>query len=150
MTYRIEQKNPCALQAYASTDRKHGENMEVILLSGNKPWKAQSSGNLFLSDQKPGTILGVSIYQDPLHIFYYIAAQTEGPVPEDVCIHHTGCHMGILRAIWKPKTAGTGNIPPVCDRMAALLRIYLCISAGCSLSHMKSSRENGHFRYESQ
>lgn len=84
MTYRIEQKGSMRIAGIRIPLTENMEkNMEVI----PSFWKQTMESPKFreicsLSDQKSGTILGVSIYQDPLHIFYYIAAQTEGPVPD--------------------------------------------------------------------
>lgn len=52
-------------------------------------WTSVLAGNLFseicgLSNQSPHGILGVSVYESPERIFYYIAVATDKPVPSDM------------------------------------------------------------------
>lgn len=52
-------------------------------------WSSVLSSSLFseicgLSNQSPQGILGVSVYESPQEIFYYIAAATDKPVPPDM------------------------------------------------------------------
>lgn len=52
-------------------------------------WASVLAGNLFseicgLSNQSPHGILGVSVYESPERIFYYIAVATDKPVPSDM------------------------------------------------------------------
>ena len=66
-----------------STDME--ENYRII----PEFWKSVLSSNLFseiwvLSNQSPKGILGVSVYESPQRIFYYIAVATDAPVPPDM------------------------------------------------------------------
>lgn len=86
MAYRIEQKGPMRI---AGIRIPLTENMEKNMERIPAFWKQTMEGPKFreicaLADREPRNILGVSTYRDPQNIFYYIAAQTEGPVPEDM------------------------------------------------------------------
>lgn len=83
MAYHITEK--CSMRMVGvriplSVDMK--ENYKVI----PEFWKSVLSGNQFseicvLSNQSPQGILGVSVYESPQKIFYYIAVATDAPVP---------------------------------------------------------------------
>ncbi len=52
-------------------------------------WKSTLQENQFgkicgLSNQEPGGILGISVYENPKEIYYYIGAATNAPVPSDM------------------------------------------------------------------
>ena len=59
-----------------------GENYRII----PEFWKSVLNSNLFskvcsLSNQSPKGVLGVSVYENPQRIFYYIAVATNKPAP---------------------------------------------------------------------
>ena len=86
MAYHIAEKYPMRMVGVRiplSTDME--ENYRII----PEFWKSVLSSNLFseicvLSNQSPKGILGVSVYESPQRIFYYIAVATDAPVPPDM------------------------------------------------------------------
>lgn len=65
------------------------EDMEENLRIIPEFWRSVLGGSLFsklgdLSNQSPQGILGVSVYESPQRIFYYIAAATDAPAPPDL------------------------------------------------------------------
>lgn len=86
MAYHIAEKYPMRMVGVRiplSTDME--ENYRII----PEFWKSVLSSNLFseicvLSNQSPKGILGVSVYESPQRIFYYIAVATDVPVPPDM------------------------------------------------------------------
>lgn len=83
MSYHITQKQAMRMvgvRIALSEDME--ENQRII----PKFWKSVLKSSLFseicdLSHQSPEGILGVSVYENPKKIFYYIAAATKEPVP---------------------------------------------------------------------
>lgn len=86
MAYHIAEKYPMRMvggRIPLSTDME--ENYRII----PEFWKSVLSSNLFseicvLSNQSPKGILGVSVYESPQRIFYYIAVATDAPVSPDM------------------------------------------------------------------
>lgn len=62
---------------------EHEENMEKIPLFWEQTIGTEQFRQICeLAEQEPYGVLGVSAYFDPQHIFYYIAAATDQPVPD--------------------------------------------------------------------
>lgn len=62
---------------------KHEDNMVKIPLFWEQTIGTEQFRQICgLAEQEPYGVLGVSAYYDPQHIFYYIAAATNQPVPD--------------------------------------------------------------------
>lgn len=154
MAYRIEQKGPMRI---AGIRIPLTENMEKNMEGIPAFWKQTMEGPKFreicaLADREPRNILGVSTYRDPQNIFYYIAAQTEGPVPEDmldytipaatwVVFESDGSLKEQVQSIFRRFRQNGFHSP---------LRVRLSAGWWKSIPYMKNSRENGHFQVWSQ
>lgn len=83
MKYRVETKGPIRIVGDRVVLR---EDMEESFKIVPEFWGKTLKSNLFsevgsLTNQKPRGILGVTIYQNPEEIYYYICAATDKPVP---------------------------------------------------------------------
>ena len=83
MSYHIAQKH---LMRIVGVRIPLVEDMEENYRMIPKFWKSVLNSELFsevcsLSNQSPKGILGISVYENPRNIFYYIAAATDKPVP---------------------------------------------------------------------
>lgn len=83
MTYHITEKQPLRIVGIRIPIV---EDLEVNLKIVPDFWKTTLQGNEFskicrLSDQEPDAILGVSVYENPKEIYYYIGVVTNAPVP---------------------------------------------------------------------
>ncbi len=83
MAYHITEKQPMrvvGLRIPLTCDME--ENLRIV----PDFWKSTLQGNQFsevcrLSNQEPDGILGISVYENPEEIYYYIGAVTDAPVP---------------------------------------------------------------------
>lgn len=84
MRYRVETKDSIRIIGIrTSLQEEQEENFKIV----PKFWDATLKSNLYeeickLSNQKPHGILGVTAYENPEEINYYIAASTDKAVPE--------------------------------------------------------------------
>ncbi|MEA4987321.1 MAG: AraC family transcriptional regulator [Anaerovorax sp.] len=84
MTYRIETKQAFRIVGVqVALEEDMEQNMDIV----PKFWEEILKGKQYdkicrLSDQEPKKILGVSAYVNPKYISYYIATETDKPVPE--------------------------------------------------------------------
>lgn len=84
MSYHIEEK---AAMRIVGIRTPLAEDMETNLRNLPDFWQQSLNTELFkkiceFSQGEPKGILGISVYQDPDNIFYYIASSTNDPVPE--------------------------------------------------------------------
>ena len=84
MSYHIEEK---AAMRIVGIRTPLAEDMETNLRNLPDFWQQSLNTELFkkiceFSQREPKGILGISVYQDPDNIFYYIASSTNDPVPE--------------------------------------------------------------------
>ncbi|EKS4344046.1 AraC family transcriptional regulator [Clostridium sporogenes] len=84
MRYRIERKDPIKIVGIRTALKEYTEENFKIVPSF---WEETLKSNLFsqickLNNQNPNGILGITVYKNPEDIYYYIAAATDGPVPE--------------------------------------------------------------------
>ncbi|MCX7709719.1 MAG: AraC family transcriptional regulator [Clostridia bacterium] len=84
MKYRVETKDPIRIVGIRTAIQA---DIELNFKTVPAFWDATLKSNLFsevckLSNQSPQGILGVTAYQNPQDIYYYIAATTDAPVPE--------------------------------------------------------------------
>ncbi len=84
MSYHIEEK---AAMRIVGIRTPLAEDMETNLRNLPDFWQQSLNTKLFkkiceFSQREPKGILGISVYQDPDNIFYYIASSTNDPVPE--------------------------------------------------------------------
>jgi AraC family transcriptional regulator len=83
MRYRVETKDPIRIVGVRVALQENQErNFEIVPAF----WDVTLRSNLFseigkLPNQNPHGILGVTIYQNPKKIYYYIAASTNATVP---------------------------------------------------------------------
>ena len=83
MPYRIEEKESMRIVGIRTPLTEDMEENQKIVPPF---WNSSLQDNEFtkicqLSDQIPGVVLGVTVYQNPDDIYYYIAAVTDQPVP---------------------------------------------------------------------
>ncbi len=83
MTYHIAEKQPLRIVGIRIL---MVEDMEENLRLVPDFWKSVLQGNQFseickLSNQKPEGILGISVYESPTEIYYYIGVATDAPAP---------------------------------------------------------------------
>lgn len=86
MKYRIEAKGPIRI---VGTRVALQEDQELNFQIVPRFWDAAYESNMVskvgrLANQNPQGILGVSVYQNPGEIYYYIAASTDKNVPENM------------------------------------------------------------------
>ncbi len=86
LAYRIVKKAPLRI---VGVRIPMVEEMEENLRIVPGFWKAMVPGNQFsricrLADREPGGVLGVSVYENPKEIYYYIGVATGAPVPSDM------------------------------------------------------------------
>lgn len=84
MRYRIETKGSIRI---VGAKVKLQEDLEQNFQKVPTFWSTTLKSNLYpricrLINQDPHVILGISVYNDPENIYYYIAAATNKPVPE--------------------------------------------------------------------
>ncbi|MBW9158972.1 AraC family transcriptional regulator [Clostridium tagluense] len=86
MRYRVETKDPIRIVGTRVVLKEVAEqNFEIVPTF----WDTTLKSNLFseicrLANQNPLGILGVTVYQNPEEIYYYIAASTDKAVPENL------------------------------------------------------------------
>ncbi|MBZ9626186.1 AraC family transcriptional regulator [Clostridium sp. FP2] len=86
MRYRVETKDPIRIVGTRVVLKEVVEqNFEIVPTF----WDTTLKSNLFseicrLANQNPLGILGVTVYQNPAEIYYYIAASTDKAVPENL------------------------------------------------------------------
>ncbi|MBU3130501.1 AraC family transcriptional regulator [Clostridium tagluense] len=86
MRYRVETKDPIRIVGTRVALKEVAEqNFEIVPTF----WDTTLKSNLFseicrLANQNPHGILGVTVYQNPAEIYYYIAASTDKAVPENL------------------------------------------------------------------
>jgi len=83
MAYYITEKQPLRMVGIRIP---MVEDMEENLRIVPKFWKSTLQGNQFLqicrlSNQKSNEILGISVYENPKEIYYYIGVATNAPAP---------------------------------------------------------------------
>jgi AraC family transcriptional regulator len=84
MKYRIENKDPIRIVGVrVALQEDQEQNFQIV----PKFWEETLKNGLVseiskLTDQKPNGIFGVTVYQNPEKIYYYIAASTDKAVPE--------------------------------------------------------------------
>lgn len=84
MSYRIETKDPIRIVGIKTALQENTEqNFKIVPAF----WDTTLKSNMFskicrLTNQNPPGILGVTAYNNPQEIYYYIAAATDKPVPE--------------------------------------------------------------------
>lgn len=86
LAYRIEKKAPFRI---VGVRIPMVEDMEENLRIVPDFWKATVPGKQFsricrLADREPGGVLGVSVYENPKEICYYIGVATGAPAPPDM------------------------------------------------------------------
>lgn len=85
MRYRIETKDPIRIAGVrVPLHEEQKQNFQIV----PKFWDTAFKSNLVseiskLSNQHPHGILGVTVYENPQEIYYYIAASTDKVVPND-------------------------------------------------------------------
>ena len=86
MRYRIETKDPIRIVGVrVALQEDQEQNFQMV----PEFWDATLKSNLAseigkLANQNPSGILGVTAYQNPEEIYYYIAASTDKAVPENL------------------------------------------------------------------
>lgn len=86
MRYRIEKKDPIRLVGIRTALQEDMDrNFELV----PKFWEATLKDKAFsqicsLTNQVPRGVLGVTVYQNPTEIYYYIAAATDQKAPENM------------------------------------------------------------------
>lgn len=86
MRYRVETKGPIRIVgARVLLQEEQEENFKIV----PKFWDTTLKSDLFskiyrLTNQNPHGVLGVTVYQNPEEIYYYIAASTDKAVPENL------------------------------------------------------------------
>ena len=86
MVYHIAEKQPLhivGIRIPLACDME--ENLRIV----PDFWKTTLQGNQFseickLSNQEPNGILGISVYESPKEIYYYIGVATNAPAPADM------------------------------------------------------------------
>lgn len=83
ISYHIMEKQPLRIVGIRIPI---SEDMEKNLNIVPDFWKVTLQGSRFseicrLSDQEPNDIIGISVYENPKEIYYYIGAVTNAPVP---------------------------------------------------------------------
>ena len=86
MRYRIETKDPIRIVGDRVALK---EDVEQNFKIAPRFWSKTLNSDLFpkicsLSNEKPYGILGVSVYENPEQIYYYIATATDKAVPENL------------------------------------------------------------------
>ena len=86
MSYHIEEKDAMRIVGIRTP---LAEDMETNIMNLPNFWKQSLNTLQFkqireLSNREPHGILGISVYHDPHNIFYFIAASTNAPVPEEM------------------------------------------------------------------
>lgn len=96
MRYRIEKKAPIRIVGTrVALQEEQEQNFQIV----PQFWKDILNSKLFLeinklNNQIPTGILGVTVYENPENIHYYIAASTDETVPENLVEYE------ILEATW--------------------------------------------------
>lgn len=86
MCYRVERKDPIRIVGIrVALEEEQEENFQIV----PKFWKKAVDSNLVseiskLNNQNPLGLLGVTIYENPEEIYYYIAAVTTQAVPKNL------------------------------------------------------------------
>ena len=86
MCYRVERKDPIRIVGIrVALEEEQEENFQIV----PKFWKKAVDSNLVseiskLNNQNPLGLLGVSVYENPEEIYYYIAAATAQAVPKNL------------------------------------------------------------------
>lgn len=86
MNGMIVKSNPIRIVGF-KTDLKERmeDNLKIIPAFWEKTLGSKQYGQMCdLESQSPQGILGVSVYIDPQHIYYYIATATNQPIPDQM------------------------------------------------------------------
>lgn len=87
MSYHIEEKDSIRIVGIRTPLVEDAdENMRIVPAFWEKTLQAHNGilDIANLSNKKPNGILGVSVYQDPNNIYYYIAVPSDTPAPDDM------------------------------------------------------------------
>lgn len=121
MRYRICKKDVIRVVGIKTPlTEEHEENMEKIPLFWEQTIETEQFRHICaLAKQEPYGVLGVSAYFDPQHIFYYIAAATDQPVPEGME------ELLIPAAMWCVASGDTFHAPTFEDLFRGLYCEFL-------------------------
>ncbi|WP_432664733.1 AraC family transcriptional regulator [Wukongibacter baidiensis] len=89
MKYRIERKGPIRIIGIrTSLQEDMEENFKIVPTFWDNTLKSNLLPEISkLTNQDPHGILGITVYQNPKEIHYYIAASTDKAVPENLIEH---------------------------------------------------------------